>query len=148
LVSAVITDLICGGVGTTAIFAELINGGFDFRRELWLNTALLKGIALLAIYETVLTVWEVARHKLRGDAASQVKVALGMRGLGLFLMCFLVAAINHNLHDNGATARLAMLLINCAVLALAAFNSIGLFWVQAETNWLHEYLRTRPKEKS
>lgn len=138
---AVFVDLVFGGVGTAILCVALAKSGFDFRQELWQNAWLVKSIAALAIYEAAFTLWEVARHKLGGDAAGQVRVVLGMRGLGLFLLMFLVVMLDEALHDNGAPARVALLTVNAAILALAAFNLVGLDWVQAETNWLRDYLR-------
>lgn len=140
-VAAVFVDLVFGGVATAILCVALAKSGFDIRQELWLNAWLFKSIAALAIYEAAFTLWEVARHQLGGDAAGQVRVALGMRGLGLFLLMFLVVMLDDALHDNGAAARIAMLVVNAAILVLAAFNLVGLYWVQAETSWLREYLR-------
>jgi len=145
-VAAVFVDLVFGGVATAILCVVLAKSGFDFRQELQHNSWLAKSIAALAIYETAFTLWEVVRHRLGGDAAGQVRVALGMRGLGLFLLMFLVVMLDDALHDNGATARIALLTVNAAILILATINLVGLYWVQAETNWLREYLRKRRPE--
>jgi hypothetical protein len=140
-VAALFVDLVFGGVATAILCIALAKSGFDIRQELWNNAWLVKSIAALAIYEAAFTLWEVVRHKLGGEAAGQVRVTLGMRGLGLFLLMFLVVMLDDALHDNGATARVAMLVVNAAILALAAFNLVGLYWVRTETAWLREYLQ-------
>ncbi len=137
----VLVDLVCGGLGTALICVALAESGFDFRSELWQNRGLLKGVALLAVYETAMTVWEIARHKLGGEAAGEVKVAVGMRGLGLFLLLFVVVMIHDALGENGAVARGVMLAVNGAILLLACFNGLGFLWLRADTNWLRTHLR-------
>lgn len=139
----VFVDFVCGGIGTALLRVALAEGGFNFRSDFWQNPALLKGLALLAIYEAAMTIWEMVSHKVRGDAAGELSVALGMRGLGLFLLLFLVVMIHDALGDNGAVARNAMLAVNAAILLAAAFNLVGIFWLRAETNWLSDYLRTK-----
>lgn len=140
-VAAVFVDLVFGGVATAILCVALAKSGFDVRQELWRNAWLVKSIAALAIYEAAFTLWEVMRHKLSGDAAGQLRVALGMRGLGLFLLMFLVVMLDEALHDNGASARVALLTVNAAILVLAVFNLVGLYWVRTETAWLREYLQ-------
>lgn len=139
--AAVLVDLVFGVVATAILCVALAKSGFDFRQQVWQNTWLVKSIAALAIYEAAFTLWGIVRHKLGGDAAGQMRVALGMRGLGLFLLMFLVVMLDDALHDNGTTASVAMLTVNAAILALAVFNLAGLYWVQAETTWLREYLQ-------
>jgi hypothetical protein len=137
----VLVDFVCGGLGTALICVALVEAGFDFRSELWQNVGLWKSIAVLATYEIVTTIWEIARHKLGGDATGQVKVALGMRGLGLFLLLFVVVTIHDALGANGPIARGVILAVNAAILAAAVFNAVGFLSVRAETNWLREHLR-------
>ena len=140
-VAAVFVDLVFGGIATAILCIVMAKSGFDVRQELWRNAWLVKSIAALAIYESAFTLWEITRHKLGRDAAGKVRVVLGMRGLGLFLLMFLVVMLDEALHDNGAPARVALLTVNAAILVMAAFNLVGLYWVQAETNWLRAYLR-------
>jgi hypothetical protein len=137
----VLVDFVCGGIGTALICVALAEKGFSFRTELWENSGLLKSLAILAAYEVAMTAWEIARHKLGGDASGEVKVALGMRGLGLFLLLFVVVMIREALGDDGAMARGVMLAVNAAIVLAACFNAIGFFWVRGEANWLQEYLR-------
>jgi hypothetical protein len=144
----VFVDLVCGGIGTALLCVALAEAGFQFRADLWQNASLLKWLAVLAAYDVAMTVWEIARHKLRGEAAGELKVALGMRGLGLFLLLFLVVMIRDALSNDSAVARITMLTVNGAIVAAAVFNSVGLFWLRAETNWLRGYLSAPPVRES
>jgi hypothetical protein len=137
----VLVDFVCGGIGTALICVALVEAGFDFRGELWQNAGLWRSVAVLATYEVVTTIWEIARHKLGGDTTGQLKVALGMRGLGLFLLLFVVVMIREALGDDGAVARGVILAVNAAIVLLALFNAVGFVWLQADTNWLRNYLR-------
>jgi hypothetical protein len=137
----VFVDLVLGSIATALICLALAEAGFSFRTELWENRGLWKWLALLAGYNLLFTIWEIARHKLVGEVAGRVKVALGMRGLVLFLLLFVVVMIHDALGGNGAIARGVILVVNSAILVAAVFNAVGFFWVRAETNWLRNYLR-------
>jgi hypothetical protein len=144
----VLVDFVCGGIGTALICVALAETGFSFRTELWQNGGLLKSVAILATYEVTMTAWEIARHKLGGDASGAVKVALGMRGLGLFLLLFVVVMIREALGDDGALARSVMLAVNGAIVLTACFNAIGFLLVRGETNWLREYLQQSERKRA
>jgi hypothetical protein len=141
----VFVDFVVGGIATALICVALAEVDFNFRTELWENAGLWKWLALLAAYDVALTVWEITRHKLNGNIAGRVKVAVGMRGLGLFLLLFVVVMIHDALGANGSVARGVIVFVNAAILATAAFNALGLFWMRTETNWLRDYLRIRPQ---
>jgi hypothetical protein len=137
----VLIDLVCGGLGTALICVALVEAGFDFRGELWENRWVLKSAALLAIYEVAKTVWEIVRHKRGGESAGEVRVAVGLRGLALFLLLPIVVMMIDALGENGAAARGVMLAVHAAILVFAGFSVAGFFWMQADTNWLRQYLR-------
>ena len=126
----VFVDLVCGGIGTALICVALAEAGFNFRSELWENRgSVARAWRCSRSTKLALTVWEIARHKLGGDAAGEVKIALGMRGLGLFLLLFVVVMIHDALGSNNAVAR--------GVIAdrqrrdprcSPCFNAVGFLW--------------------
>jgi hypothetical protein len=139
----VVVDLLLGSVGTVAIFAVASGESWSGLRGLFADRSVLYGLAILVGYQIVFAAWDVVRRLVAEDRG-EVKVAVGMRGLGLFLLMFLVVMIRESAGENGAVARGAMLVVNGGLVALAAFNTVGQFWLRGETRWLRNYLHERP----
>jgi hypothetical protein len=139
----VVVDLLFGGVATVAILAAASNESWSGLRGLFDDRSVLYGLAILVGYQVVFAAWEIIRRVVAKDAG-EVKVAVGMRGVGLFLLMFLVVMIRESAGDNGAVARGAMLTVNGLIVALAFFNAVGQAWLRSETRWLRDYLRNGP----
>jgi hypothetical protein len=138
----VVVDLLFGGVATLLIIVAIEEGSAQGIRELLADRSVLYGLAGLVTYQVVFAAWEMFRRV--GDDSGPMKVAVGMRGFGLFVLLFVVVMIRESAGANGSIARTVMLVVNGALVALALFNAVGQFWVNRETAWLRDYLRTRP----
>ena len=141
----VVVDLLFGGVATVAILAAASGESWSGLRALFADRSVLYGLAALVGYQVLFAAWEIIR-RLGAKDPGEVKVAPGMRGIGLFLLMFLVVMIRESAGENGATARGAMLAVNGGLVALAVFNTVGQFWLRGETRWLRNYLHERPAD--
>jgi hypothetical protein len=139
----VVVDLLLGSVATVAILAAASGESWSGLRGLFADRSVLYGLAILVGYQIIFAAWEILRRVVAKDAG-EVKVAVGMRGLGLFLLMFLVVMIRESAGDNGAVARGAMLTVNGLIVGLAVFNAVGQLGLRRETAWLKSYLREHP----
>jgi hypothetical protein len=138
----VFVDLVCGGIGTLFILLALAAGpGFGLR-EMLAERSVQWSLAGLIGYQLLLTAWEIVRCR-RLPGTCETKVALGMRGLGLFLLMFLVVMLRESAGETGEISRGVMLTVNGLIVALALFNVVGLLWLRGETRWLRDYLEER-----
>lgn len=69
-----------------------------------------------------------------------MKSAVGLRGVGLFLLVFLPAVTTGREYSDRA-AKITMLAVNGLVVALGLVNLTGPLWLRRETRWLREYLQ-------
>lgn len=135
-------DFVCGGVGTLFILLALATGPGAGLREALSDRSVQWGLAGLIGYQALMAAWEIARC-LRAPQSAETKSLLGMRGLGLFVLIFVVVMIRESVGQSGQTARGVMLAVNGAIIALALFNLTGLLWLRGETRWLRNYLDER-----
>jgi hypothetical protein len=140
----VLVDLACGGVGTLFILLALAEGHGLHVREMLAERSVQWSLAGLIGYQLLLAAWEIARCR-RLPGTCETKVALGMRGLGLFLLMFLVVMLRESAGEGGEISRGVMLTVNGLIVALALFNVVGLLWLRGETRWLRNYLEERRK---
>jgi hypothetical protein len=143
--TGVVVDLACGAIGSAMIVLALVTEGSGFDRALLADRGVAWGLAALVGVQAISAAAEIVRHRRRRDPHAQVRVAPGMRGLGLFLLTFLVVMVRESGPDEGAVARWAMLAVNGLIVALAAFNAAGLLWLRGETRWLREYLHNQDR---
>ena len=61
----------------------------------------------------------------------------------MFLLMFLVVMLRESAGESGEISRSVMLTVNGLIVALAAFNVVGLLWLRGETRWLRDYLAER-----
>lgn len=139
---AVFVDLVCGGVGTLFILIAIASGPGQGLREMLAERSVQWSLAGLVGYQLLLTAWEIVRCR-RSPGTCETKSALGMRGLGLFLLMFLVVMLRESAGETGEISRGVMLTVNGLIVALAIFNVVGLLWLRGETRWLREYLDER-----
>lgn len=138
----VFVDLVCGGVGTALIVLAIVTGpGIDVR-ELLADRTVQWSLGALVGYQLLLTGWEIARQRFAPNDG-ETPVYLGMRGLGLFLLMFVVVMFRESAGDSGGISRGVMLTVNGVIVAWAIANVVGLLWLRGETRWLRNYLAER-----
>lgn len=137
-----LVDLACGGVGTLFILLAVHAGPGPGLRELLAERSVQWSLGGLVVYQLALTAWEIVRCR-RWPETCVAKATLGIRGLGLFLLMFLVVMLREQAGETGEISRGVMLTVNGLIVALAVFNVVGLMWLRGETRWLREYLEER-----
>ena len=138
----IFVDLVCGGVGTLFIVLALTTGADKKLFDLLADRSVQWCLAGLIGYQVTAFMWEVVRWR-QSPQTHETKVLLGMRGLGLFLLMFLVVMLRESAGASGGISRGVMLAVNGAIVALALFNVVGLLWLRGETRWLRNYLDAR-----
>lgn len=138
----IFVDLVCGGVGTLFIVLALTIGADKKLFDLLADRSVQWCLAGLIGYQLATFVWEFWRSR-RALQTYETKVLLGMRGLGLFVLMFLVVMLRESAGESGGVSRHAMLAVNGAIVALGLFNVVGLLWLRGETRWLRNYLDER-----
>lgn len=138
----VFVDLVCGVVGTLFIVLAVTTGTEEHLFELLADCSVQWCLAGLIGYQLATFVWEFWRSR-RASQGYETKVLLGMRGLGLFILMFLVVMFRESAGASGGISRGVMLAVNGAIVALALFNVVGLLWLRGETRWLRNYLDAR-----
>jgi hypothetical protein len=154
-VGGVAIDFVMGGVSTLLMVIQLAAkaglGLHSFQAR-----ALAIGLALMAGWRIVFTVWQIVHHRrgsrrwagspvaasANADSDRPVKAAVGLRGVGLFLLVFLVVALTENELSVDA-ARMIMLVVNGLVVLLGVVGLLGPLIVRGETRWLRRYLADR-----
>jgi hypothetical protein len=138
----VFVDLVCGVVGTLFIVLAVTTGTEEHLFELLADCSVQWCLAGLIGYQLATFVWEFWRSR-RASQGYETKVLLGMRGLGLFILMFLVVMFRESAGASGGISRGVMLAVNGAIVTLALFNVVGLLWLRGETRWLRNYLDAR-----
>jgi hypothetical protein len=144
----VFVDLACGGVGTLFILVALAEGSGVGLRELLAERSVQWSLAGLFGYQLLLTAWEIVRCR-RSPGTCESQAHLGIRGLGLFLLMFLVVMLRESAGETGESAEISrgvMLTVNGLIVALALFNVVGLLWLRGETQWLRNYMEERRRK--
>lgn len=138
----VFADLVCGGVGTVMIVLAIVTGPGLGVRELLADPTVKWSLAALVGYQLLLTGWEIARQRFTPHDG-ETPVYLGMRGLGLFLLMFVVVLFRESAGNSGGISRGVMLTVNGLIVAWAIASVVGLLWLRGETRWLRKYLAER-----
>lgn len=140
-VAGVFVDLVCGGVGTALLVLTIATGPGPGFANLFAERSVQWSLAALLGYQLLLAIWEIARCRW-STTPCESRVYLGMRGVGLFLLMFVIVWIREST-ETKEVSRLAMLIVNGLIVALAIFNVVGLLWLRGETRWLRNYLDER-----
>jgi hypothetical protein len=144
----VLVDLACGGVGTLFILIALAEGSGAGLREMIAERSVQWSLAGLFGYQLLLTAWEIIRCR-RSPGTCESQAHLGIRGVGLFLLMFLVVMLRESAGKTGGSAEISrgvMLTVNGLIVALALFNVVGLLWLRGETRWLRNYMEERRRK--
>lgn len=142
--AGVFVDLACGGVGTALLLVAVATGPGPGFGALLAERSVQWSLAALVGYQLLLAAWEVARCRW-SSTPCEARVYLGLRGVGLFLLMFVVAWLRES-NGTKEVSRTAMLIVNGLIVALAAFNVVGLLWLRGETRWLRDYLEERRRK--
>jgi hypothetical protein len=140
----IVVDIIFGTVGTLMV-VTLFPG---FRMNSWLESRTLQWSAtLFVVYRIVLTIWEILEHRSLKTEDRQVRVAVGLRGVGLFLLGFLVGFVSGNKQDALTTqpqiAWWVMLTVNSLAVLSSLFCIWGIAMIRSNARWLRKYLDER-----
>ncbi|TWT77205.1 hypothetical protein Pla123a_18600 [Posidoniimonas polymericola] len=153
----VFVDFAMGGISTLLIVMTLIHeAGLDLATlESPGLLACLLGYALLRVADTV---WEILHHRaadrnrqprgehatVRPDSDRPVRAVVGLRGVGLFLLVFLVVILTDEKTDlHGDVTWMCMAVLNALVIVVGGLNFTGPIWLGPETRWLRRYLADR-----
>lgn len=136
-----VVDVLLGTVSTVVICMSLASADSGFGIGLLEDRGVIYGLAGLVGYQVLFTVWEIVDHKIGSGKNRGVKIAVGLRGAGLFLLMFLVLMAGGGVGENGPVARAVMLLVNGVVVLFGIMNVVGLWMMRGETAWLRDYLR-------
>ncbi len=141
----VMVDLVFGGLSSVLIPVALAEAGEGIDATIFEQRGVMLSLAGLIAYQAIFTIWEIVDHKRGTGTDRQVKVALGMRGLGLFLLMFLLVIVADNWGKQSSATRIAMLVVNGGIVFLGVMTMIGPFMIRKETAWLKDYLHQRKK---
>jgi hypothetical protein len=143
--AGVFIDLVTGLMASVLMVIMLVKDSSAGGR-LTFDSSFVIGLALMVAYQTGDAAWEIVRHTRGGAAAGPLKATPGVRGLGLFLLMFVMLMFAEP--GSGTAARRVMLIVNGAIVAAGVFGAAGMLLLRGETVWLRAYLRARPKEAS
>lgn len=138
-------DVVLGGLGTALLLVMLAEAGEKLDGALLADRGVRFSLISLIAYQVLFTVWEIFSHKHR-KSERQVKVAVGMRGIGLFLLLFLMVMTTDGQTKETSVSHIAMLLVNGVIVLWGVFTMIGPLLIKKETDWLKDYLAKRANE--
>jgi hypothetical protein len=143
--SGVFVDLVTGLMASVLMTIMLVKETGE-GAHVALDASFVIGLVSMIAYQVGAAAWEIARHRRGGAAAGPLKATPGMRGLGLFLLMFVMLMFAEP--GTGMAARRVMLIVNGAIVAAGAFGAVGMLLIRGETVWLRAYLRARPEDGS
>ncbi len=145
--SGVFVDIAAGGMGT-AVIAGLLwqtrmqgEGFAGFADRSWAI-----GLLGMAAYQVGSAAWDIVRHRRLGAMAGPVEAQPGVRGIGLFLLVFVMLTVGDPDKGDNLAAQRVMLTVNGAIVVVGVLNSAAMLWLWPETNWLRKYISERPRE--
>lgn len=146
----VFIDLSFGALSTAIIAGSLIDADDQFITHAIGNRSVLYALVGVSASRILFTAWEIVDHKFGAGKNRGAKVAVGLRGVGLFLLMFLmllVAAVVDGLADQTvdpeAFARALMLTLNWLIVIYGICMALGPWMLRGETQWLRNYLASR-----
>jgi hypothetical protein len=138
-------DLVFGGLSSVLIPILMAEAGEKINATIFEERGVMLSLIGLIAYQVLFTVWEIVDHKRGTGTDRQVKVALGMRGLGLFLLMFLLVMVADNWGKQSSATRISMLVVNGGIIVMGLVTMIGPHMIRNETVWLKDYLQKRKK---
>jgi hypothetical protein len=141
--AGVLVDIAFGGLSSVLIPVALAEAGEGIDGTILQDRGVKYSLIGLVVYQVLFTVWEIVAHRRGLGGNRQVKVKLGMRGLGLFLLMFLLVMVADNWGEQSSATRIAMLVINAGIVFMGVVTMVGPLMIRRETQWLREYLAKR-----
>ena len=146
-------DFVMGGISTFLVVVMLTSGGW-LNAEVFQSLGFFLGLVSLLVIRIGGTVAEIVHHKLNGgdlavraDEDRPVKVRVGLRGAGLFLMVFLTAMLTEGEGEPTVAPKNIMLVIHGLVVTMGLLKLFGPIMLRSETEWLRNYLAKREKDQ-
>jgi hypothetical protein len=146
----VFLDIVLGGLSTAIIGGSLMDADADFLTRAMGSNSVWYSLLGIVTFGFLFTAWEIIDHNFGAGKDRGVKVAVGLRGVGLFLLMFtmlIVAAAADSFLDDALDpeifARLLMLALNSLIVIYGVLTALGPWMLRSETEWLREYLATR-----
>ena len=137
-------DFLCGGIATMLICIGLVRSPAGVDWDELNDGSMLLWLAGVAFYNTLFTVWEILQHKSGQAAGRQVKVAVGMRGFGLFVFLFVMVGVTAGFEKTGPGVKWAMVVVNGAIVVWGLVTMLSpVLLLRRETLWLKDYLEKR-----
>jgi hypothetical protein len=143
--AGVLVDIVFGGLSSVLIPVALAEAGEGINRTILEQRGVMYSLIGLLAYQVLFTVWEIVAHRRSLGGNRQVKVKLGMRGLGLFLLMFLLVMVADNWGEQSSATRIAMLVINAGIVFMGVVTMVGPLMIRRETHWLREYMAKRER---
>jgi hypothetical protein len=143
--AGVLVDVVFGGLSSVLIPVALAEAGEGINRTILEQRGVMYSLIGLIAYQVLFTVWEIVAHRRNLGGNRQVKVKLGMRGLGLFLLMFLLVIVADNWREQSSATRIAMLVINAGIVFMGIVTMVGPLMIRRETQWLRGYLAKRER---
>jgi hypothetical protein len=141
--AGVFVDFAAGGISTIVLVAMMGGAGVLGGAGLLRDRSLLVSVAVFAAYQAASAAWEIGRHRRAGAKSGPVEAQPGARGVGLFILMFVVLIAGDPETYGGVNARRVMLVVNGAIVLIGVLNAAATVWLKQETVWLREYLATR-----
>jgi hypothetical protein len=136
----VFIDFICGGFATGVICAAMAYTDAGFGLAGPLTSGWILSLLMLNVYQLLVTFWEVLRARMGAEPGRAAVASPGVRGVGLFLLMFIVVMVSESGNQTGSVARSIMLTVHGIFVGLAILNVISLLWGRREAQWLQNYL--------
>ena len=136
----VVVDIVFGVPSTILIWLSLAEAKIDLVALVQEQRQLVWTLAGMTAYQVIFTIWEIVVHKIGGGKDRKVKVAVGLRGVGMFLLVFVVGMAGDTFGQNGALAQIIMMVVNGALILLGLVSIAGVWMMRGETVWLRDYL--------
>ena len=132
-------DLVCGSVGTAGLLAMLHQAGADWRGALAGDPVARWTLLAIAAWQVLGIGWMAVRHAWLHSDPSPPKFAAGGRGLGLFVLVFILLMAG----NEGRDLHTALGWVYGLLLALCLLSAPGYWLMQREIRWLQGYLARR-----
>jgi hypothetical protein len=144
----VIIDVIMGGLSTFVIWGSFTSADPAFVSKLFVDQWVVFSLIGIAVCRIGFTGWEIVEHRIVEGADRGVKIAVGLRGVGLFLFMFLILLsapagdkFADNPSDGEAFAQIMMLVLNGLIVIFGLFTVVGPWTIRGDTEWLRAYLK-------
>ncbi len=141
--AGVLVDLALGGISTGLICVALAEAGKNIDWQVLQERSVVISLLALVLYQMLFTAWEIFDHKWDPVQDRKVIVAVGIRGLGLFVLMFLMIGLADGWSKDGSAIKIAMLVVNGAIVLWGLATMFGPLFIRQETAWLKDYMQKR-----